>query len=90
MEDEGWCNGTKVGGLLCVCINFVFLFSVFRIGCMLAFAFFEKTEIRTVISGDVLFHITVLKNIGTAQHLPGFLPTQNLNFVGTSGLVIIV
>ena len=61
MEGEGWCNGTKVGGLLCVCINFVFLFSVFRIGCMLAFAFFEKTEVRTVISGDVLFHITMLK-----------------------------
>ena len=39
----------------------VFLFSVFRIGCMLVFAFFEKTEVRKVISGDVLFHITVLK-----------------------------
>ena len=67
-----------------------FCFRFFELNVCWPSLFFEKTEVRTVISGDVLFHITILKNIGTAQHLQGFLPTQNLNFGGTSGLVIIV
>ena len=67
-----------------------FCFRFFELNVCWPSLFFEKTEVRTVISGDVLFHITILKNIGTAQHLQGFLPTQNLNFGLTSGLVIIV
>ena len=38
-----------------------FCFRFFELNVCWPSLFFEKTEVRTVISGDVLFHITVLK-----------------------------
>ena len=38
-----------------------FCFRFFELNVCWPSLFFEKTEVRTVISGDVLFHITILK-----------------------------